>query len=130
MNKEELKEEAEDYANRTRIKDKNTYVSFDDECISSLQDYEGNYMDISERIVKTYIDSAEPREKRIVELEKESDVLRESYSNSEMNLNYATNQLTKAKKLLKWALHSDPEHDEDFDQKWEEAEQFISEVEK
>lgn len=34
-------------------------------------------------------------------------------------------QLIKAKELLKWALHSDPEHDEDFDQKWEEAEQFL-----
>lgn len=39
-------------------------------------------------------------------------------------------QLTKAKELLKWALHSDPEHDEDFEKKWEEAEQFLSEVEK
>ena len=34
---------------------------------------------------------------------------------------------SKAKELLKWALHSDPEHDEDFDQKWEEAEQFLKE---
>ena len=39
-------------------------------------------------------------------------------------------QLTKAKDLLKWALHSDPEHDEDFEKKWSEAEQFLSEVEK
>lgn len=43
-----------------------------------------------------------------------------------------TIQLTKAKELLKWALHSDPEHDNlvDFDQKWEEAEQFLNEVDK
>ena len=39
-------------------------------------------------------------------------------------------QLTKAIELLKWALHSDPEHDEDFEKKWSEAEQFLSEVEK
>jgi len=41
-------------------------------------------------------------------------------------------QLTKATKLLKWALHSDPEHDNlvDFDTKWKEAEQFLKEIEK
>ena len=40
-------------------------------------------------------------------------------------------ELAKAKDLLKWALHSDPEHDEDFEKKWEEAKQFLnSEVEK
>lgn len=37
-------------------------------------------------------------------------------------------QLTKAKELLKWALHSDPEHDEDFEKKWSEAEQFLKET--
>lgn len=39
-------------------------------------------------------------------------------------------QLTKAKNLLKWALHSDPEHDEDFEKKWKEAEQFLKDLEK
>ena len=43
-------------------------------------------------------------------------------------------QLTKAKELLKWALHSDVEHTDsaEFEKKWEEAEQFLkdSEVEK
>ena len=40
-------------------------------------------------------------------------------------------QLTKAVELLKWALHSDPEHDDltDFDTKWKETEQFIKEIE-
>lgn len=40
-------------------------------------------------------------------------------------------QLTKAVELLKWALHSDPEHDNlvDFDTKWKEAEQFLKEME-
>lgn len=47
--------------------------------------------------------------------------------NKENNLN---RQLTKSKELLKWALHSDPEHDEDFEEKWKEAEQFLNEVEK
>lgn len=41
-------------------------------------------------------------------------------------------QFTKAIELLKWALHSDPEHDnlDDFDTKWKEAEQFLKEVTK
>jgi hypothetical protein len=38
-------------------------------------------------------------------------------------------KLTKAKELLKWALHSDPEHDEDFEKKWSEAEQFLKDSE-
>lgn len=40
-------------------------------------------------------------------------------------------KLTQATELLKWALHSDPEHDnlDDFDAKWKEAEQFLKEVE-
>jgi hypothetical protein len=40
-------------------------------------------------------------------------------------------RLTKAAELLKWALHSDPEHDDlgEFDNKWKEAEQFLKEVE-
>jgi hypothetical protein len=36
-------------------------------------------------------------------------------------------ELAKAKDLLKWALHSDPEHDGDFEKKWEEAKQFLKE---
>ena len=56
---EEAEEYAEEYAGKARIKDKNTYTSFPDECISSLQDYEGNYMDISERIIKAFKDGAE-----------------------------------------------------------------------
>ena len=35
-------------------------------------------------------------------------------------------KLTKAKELLNWALRSDPEHDEDFEKKWSEAEQFLN----
>ena len=69
MNKEGLKQEAEEYADKTRIKDENTYIGFPDERITEVQDYEGNRLDITERIVKTYMDSAEPREKRIAELE-------------------------------------------------------------
>jgi hypothetical protein len=64
---------------------------------------------------------------RIKNLEHENDVLTESYNNSEMNLQNCSRELADAKELLKWALHSDPEHDEDFDQKWEEAEQFLKE---
>lgn len=58
----------------------------------------------------------------------EMEVLKNSHRDRANNLQ---DQLTKAKELLKWALHSDPEHDEDFEKKWEEAEQFLnSEVEK
>lgn len=52
---------------------------------------------------------------RIKRLEKE---------NSELRVN-----LHKAKEFLKWALHSDPEHDDlvDFDTKYNECEQFLKE---
>lgn len=46
------------------------------------------------------------------------------------NIVRSKEQLTKAKELLKWALHSDPEHDEDFEKKWSEAEQFLKEISK
>jgi hypothetical protein len=54
-----FEKEAEEYKNNTRIKDKNTYVGFPNERISELQDFEGNYIDISERIIKTFKDGAE-----------------------------------------------------------------------
>ena len=54
-----FEEEAEEYKDNTRIKDKNTYIGFPDERISEVQDYEGNYIDISERIIKTFKDGAE-----------------------------------------------------------------------
>ena len=54
-----FEEESEEYKNNTRIKDKNTYIGFPDEHISEVQDYEGNYIDISERIIKTFKDGAE-----------------------------------------------------------------------
>lgn len=54
-----FEERAEEYANNTRIKDKNTYTSFPDESISEVQDFEGNHIDISERIIKTFKDGAE-----------------------------------------------------------------------
>ena len=54
-----FEKEAEEYKDNTRIKDKNTYIGFPDERISELQDFEGNYIDISERIIKTFKDGAE-----------------------------------------------------------------------
>ena len=54
-----FEKEAEEYANNTRIKDKNTYISFPYESISEVQDFEGNYIDISERIIKTFKDASE-----------------------------------------------------------------------
>ena len=54
-----FEKEAEEYKDNTRIKDKNTYVGFPNERISELQDFEGNYIDISERIIKAFQDGAE-----------------------------------------------------------------------
>lgn len=95
-----------------------------------------------ESVRQAYIMGAEPREKHITELEKENAELKEKlkpenclkllakegYIKFTCENGNEHDQLTKAKELLKWALHSDPEHDEDFEQKWEEAEQFLSEV--
>jgi len=53
-----FEKEAEEYADRTRIKDENTYISFPDERIIEVQDYEGNIIDIRERIEKTFKDGA------------------------------------------------------------------------
>jgi len=107
-----------------------------------------------------YLNGAEPREKRIEELEMTVGTLR-TFNNEQAicierlekenaglrarinSINSLTpelekrsklknQQLTEAIELLKWALHSDPEHDnlDDFDTKWKEAEQFIKEIEK
>ena len=54
-----FEKEAEEYKDITRIKDKNTYVGFPNERISELQDFEGNYIDISDRIIKAFKDGAE-----------------------------------------------------------------------
>ena len=73
------------------------------------------------------------------ELEKENAELKEwkeqtikARGRDYMDWSRMKDQLTKATKLLKWALHSDPEHDNlvDFDTKWKEAEQFLREIEK
>lgn len=46
-------EMAEEYADRTRIVDENTNAGTD--CISLVQDYEGNYIDIHERIKQAFL---------------------------------------------------------------------------
>lgn len=46
-------EMAEEFADRTRIVDENTKAGTD--CISLVQDYEGNYIDIHERIKQAYL---------------------------------------------------------------------------
>ena len=46
-------EMAEEYADRTRIVDENTRAGTD--CISLVQDYEGNYIDIHERIKQAFL---------------------------------------------------------------------------
>lgn len=119
MTKEELKKEAEEW-----IKD---YKDHSGLCGSYMfVNYDYNSMQ------KAYLAGVKPREKRIAELEKEYASLK-GLRKYELNvakleiekLEKENKALIKAKELLKWALHSDPEHDEDFDQKWEEAEQFL-----
>ena len=105
-----------------------------------LADYQFNYPTIkelqkeNEELKKTY---RKQRNKRIDELQKENSELKAFKEKCKFNVSDLCKdienekQLTKAKELLKWALHSDPEHDEDFEKKWDEAEQFLnSEVEK
>lgn len=46
-----FEKEAEEY--------KDTYFGYADERISKVQDFEGNYIDISERIIKTFKDASE-----------------------------------------------------------------------
>ena len=95
-----------------------------------------------------YLAGAEPREKQIEELKRENAELKTDYEvlscsvgdfgklqdkleEEQRKNNGLSDNLTKAIELLKWALHSDPEHDNlvDFDTKWKEAEQFIKENE-
>ena len=71
-----FEKEAEEY--------KDTYFGFADERISEVQDFEGNYIDISERIMKTFIDGAEfgynkaqEASKNKAELDKAKELLRE-----------------------------------------------------
>lgn len=47
------REMAEEFSDRTRIIDENTKAGTD--CISLVQDYEGNYIDIHERIKQAYL---------------------------------------------------------------------------
>ena len=91
-----------------------------------------------------FLDGAGPREKRIADLEHEVELWKKASEDNSYKAfqlqeenksltnikNIYIGDLLKAKDLLKWALHSDPEHEEDFEKKWSEAEQFLSEVEK
>lgn len=54
-----FEDEAEEYADKTRIKDENTSSLFPDERIVEVSDYEGNRLDITERIKKSFMDGAE-----------------------------------------------------------------------
>ena len=127
MTKEELEKEAEVYADDKK--------HFD----GQAQLY----------IVDGYLASAEPREKRIAELEKENAELKESGSvicdrlserideivelkNENIGLK---NQLTKAKEIIKNLLILKNDHYGNTKMKWrvkvtEQAEQFLKEVEK
>ena len=98
-------EKAKEYSHETRIKDHNTYQAFSDECISEVQDYEGNYIYFYSRIEKAYLDGlAEGRKeekKRCLmffkaeteELEKENAELKEQI-----------NQLSNDNHVLKTAF--------------------------
>lgn len=83
-----------------------------------LADYQFNYPKIKEL------------EKENAELKKWQKDTIKARGKDYMDWSRMKDQLTKATKLLKWALHSDPEHDNlvDFDTKWKEAEQFLKEI--
>lgn len=96
--------------------------------------------------VRAYITGAEPREKRIAELEKENAELKEQLGDKVMQKQkdkadlvwklktaneQKASQLTKAKELIKEMLSILPkENIEGIYEITEEAEQFINEVEK
>jgi hypothetical protein len=129
MTKEELVNEAE----KSLDKRLGTYAYI------RKQDCYTNYVD-------GYIDSAEPREKRIEELEKENAELKEKLGDVQMQKageksdlvwklktanEQKTEQLTKAKELLKRAQSYTENLDDEADKLYDEIEQFLnSEVEK
>lgn len=73
-----------------------------------------------------------PYQVRIKNLAHESNVLRESYNNSEMNLASVSEQLAKAKKLLNEFMRISKASDEDFEHDYSEligeTETFLKEV--
>ena len=83
MTKDELKKEAEEYANTHG---------------TTVMGFEEN-LDCTDFVIETYLASAEPREKRIEELEKENAELKNQL-NKVCGIKGCM-QLTKAKELLK-----------------------------
>ena len=86
----------------------------------------------ADRIADLEKENAELKNYRLTTVAKQQTDMSKYALNLEHKLSWYDNQLTKAIELLKWALHSDPEHDNlvDFDTKWKEAEQFLKEIEK
>lgn len=124
MTKSELKKEATEYALEWGDKTDGTYACCRD----------------------GYLAGAEPREKRIAELEKENAELKaiadfQTSSNMDryFQLKRSKEQLTKAKEVITNLVKFDVSYKDDeecqrknelYDKMWEEAEQFLSEVEK
>ena len=112
MIEEELKQEAE----KSLDKRLGTYAYI------RKQDCYTNYVD-------GYIDGAEPREKRIKELEKENAELKETVIKMNNVITETFSNLTKAKEIIEKVAKMyrySPRVDEIIEQ----AEQFLSEVEK
>jgi len=133
MTKEELKQEAEGYVcERNPLVTKKWFIDafkkYDKgEKVKYLKDCE-----IAE--YKAYLASAEPREKRIAELEKENAELRKEWQEQVQKATdegYArtlqTIQLTKAKEIIHKVCYEYGIYDKDL---MEEAKQFLKEVEK
>ena len=94
MNSDSLKKEAEEW-----LDDERKYI---------IEDDEGFLINISKNVKEAYLAGAEPREKRIAELEKENAELKtdnvewEKASDKWKSLYDSTNnQLTKAKEIIK-----------------------------
>jgi predicted aminopeptidase len=144
MTKEELKQEAEEWLNKWELCNKCENKA---DCIS-------NFSYCKKVVLQAYLASAEPKEKRITELEKENAELKEKLEGAEKARDYwkdssfdwrhkctsrksfkvavkAQKQLTKAKELIEDMYDKIPaSHSDYYKDVMERAKQFLSEVEK
>jgi len=110
MNKEELKKEAEEYA---------------EQCYGWC-----NNDQVTDVAIATYITSAEPREKRIVELEEENNKLLDVISNYEVKVADLEKQIEKMKKYIKacWVEENLNDYSSYITNSSEEFRDFVKEL--
>lgn len=143
MTKEELKTDESKYITELVIKDK--LKSEFEKYLKDSADYYDPREPLTERkLLQMWLDCAEPREKRIAELEaqleSERDLPAIAYiQGAEKQKKKDEEQLTKAKEIIKNFLEFvnneieyDPEHPQEHTDLWnklcEEAEEFLKEI--